>query len=153
MEEQAIEKDNLKERLEDQINWYASKSQSARRRSRLFGAIEIGVAVTIPLLVIFGATYRYALYATALSGLIVVLIAALRNIYQLEEDWIRYRLIAESLRRERDLFPWEGAAYSSSADPVRDLVQRVEGLVTAEHSEWGKTVLADTHGGGGGSKD
>ena len=82
----------IKQRLDDQINWYDKKSTESQRRYKWLRIIEIVVAATIPLLAGFSTDALPELkIAAGLAGIIVVVVSGLLALNQYQENWIEYR--------------------------------------------------------------
>ena len=100
------EAEYLKQRLDDQINWYDKKSafnQTAYKRLRL---IEIIAAASIPLLAGYSQKSGYGEYVgmtIGVIGLIVAVLAGIVSLYRFQENWNEYRASAESLKQEKYL--------------------------------------------------
>ncbi len=126
----------LKERLEDQIEWYDKKSMFNQNWFKRLRVIEIAAAAAIPFLAGFidGNSDSYKI-VIGLLGFAIVVITGVVTLYKFQENWIEYRTISESLKHEKYL-------YFSSCEPYNVdksfclLVQRVENLISKENSKW-----------------
>ena len=127
------------ERLEDQIGWYDRKSQRAQQRykslklARVFIAdlILLGAALAIP-----PSEFKWA---TAVLGLVVLLIEALQQLNQDQQNWIAYRSTCESLKHEKYLYLAGAGPYANAENKEKRLAllaDRIEGLVLQEHAKW-----------------
>jgi hypothetical protein len=119
-------------RLESQINWYNSKSVNAQRQFRVLKLVELVVAALIPFL----AGLRVTPWATGIAGVSVVVLEGIQSLGQYHSNWIAYRLTCENLRHERHLFLAGAGPYADLNDPVRLLAERVESLISEEHTKW-----------------
>ena len=99
------EAEYLKQRLDDQINWYGKKSvanQAAYKRLRL---IEI-IAAAIPLLAGYSQESLHVGMTIGVLGLIVAVLAGIVSLYRFQENWTEYRAVAESLKQEDAAAAW-----------------------------------------------
>lgn len=126
----------LKDRLDDQINWYDRKSIRNQRTYKVLQLVLIVSAASIPF--ISGYISDKLPVLNLLLGGIGVLITAITGIlslYKFQENWISYRTTCETLRHEKYLF-------ITKTDPFTEknarnlLVQRVETLISKENINW-----------------
>jgi hypothetical protein len=116
-------------RLEYAIAWYDREgARNERAYSRVKAAVFVA-AGTMPLFVGLGAP------PVIVGGLAVViaLLEALQQLHQYERREIRYRTIAESLKREKFLFLAGAQPYNGESGVIPLLAERVEVLVAQEH--------------------
>lgn len=120
------------ERLDAQIAWYDHKSRGAQSAFKTTKLIEIGCAALVPLFATSNGM------VTGACGVIVVVIEALQQINQWQQNWITYRSTCEALRHEKYSYLGSSGVYDG-LDPVaarKTLVDRVEALVSTEHAKW-----------------
>src|ERR1700757_321901 len=120
-------------RLEQQIQWYDSKSGSAQwwfKRVKLFEFVFSGL-VPITALLANG-------WVTASIGAAAVLLEGLQQLNQWQHNWITYRSTCEALRHEKYSYIARSGSYDGMDDDqaFRTLVERVESLVSTEHAKW-----------------
>jgi hypothetical protein len=130
------ESEYLKERLDDQINWYDRKSIKNQRTYKVLQLVLIVSAASIPF--ISGYVSDKLPVLNLLLGAIGVLITAITGIlslYKFQENWISYRTTCETLRHEKFLFLTKTDLYNGT-DALNLLVQRVESLISKENSNW-----------------
>lgn len=120
-------------RLESQIAWYDSKSGSSQRNykwAKVF-VITASAAIAITSLLDYPV-------ATAILGAAIAIAEGMQHLNQWHHNWITYRSTCEALRHEK-------YTYIERADPYDDLddvaarkllVERVESLISTEHSKW-----------------
>jgi hypothetical protein len=121
------------DRLDSEIAWYDKKSGEAQRNYKLS---KFAVIVSSAILSIV-ALQGWSLFAAGLGALIAVL-EGIQSLNQWHHNWITYRSTCEALRHEK-------YTYLERADPYDDLddasarkllVERVESLISTEHSKW-----------------
>jgi hypothetical protein len=69
-----------------------------------------------------------------LAAVIVVLEGA-QHLYQFQEHWITYGSTAEELKHERYLYLAQAGPYAGD-DRHAQLAERLEGLISQEHTRW-----------------
>ena len=132
----------LKERLDDQINWYDKKSLINQLWYKLLRVAEIVAASSIPFLAGYMSDRAPAIrIIVGLLGLMIAVIAGVAALYQFQENWIEYRTTGESLRHEKYLYLTHTEPYNIDT-PFPLLVQRVESLVSTENTKWSQLIRA-----------
>ncbi|MEW8626788.1 MAG: DUF4231 domain-containing protein [Candidatus Thiodiazotropha sp.] len=133
----------ISQRLEDQINWYDKKSQSAQVNYKRIRLVEFFCAATIPFLAgMMTNDSNYLKVVVGVLGVVVAIITAVQGLYQWNEDWIQYRTTCESLKKEKFLFLTKSEPYDSDErDNLNLLVQRVETLVSKENTNWAQYMM------------
>jgi hypothetical protein len=120
-----------RQRLEDQIHWYDTKSQLNQRWYKLLKICQIVTAAAIP--VAAGASVPKWLLGAA--GALIVVLEGLQQLQQHQQNWIAYRSTCERLRHEKFLFASRAGPYREGNAEAR-LAERVESLVSQEHAAW-----------------
>lgn len=125
-------------RLETQIEWYDRKSISNHRCFKVLKLLELVVASAIPLVA------THAPSVAGAFGVVVVILEGTQHIFQFQYNWLLYRSACEALGHEKHLYIEKAGMYSQiSSESARMLLaQRVESLLSTEHSRW---VMSTTH--------
>ncbi len=128
-------------RLEDQIAWYDRKSQHNQHAFKRIKITEIVAAAMIPFI---SATNipRLAL-VTAGLGVLITILEGLLHLNQYQQNWITYRSTCEQLNHEKYIFIALAGPYVNVADPRAVLAERLESLVSQEHSKWASIQQPD----------
>jgi hypothetical protein len=140
-----MDKDNyLNDRLEKQIKWYDDKSQYNQKWFKSLRVIEIVCAAIIPFLAGMSDSIPCGQIFIGALGVIIAVCAGLSALNKYHENWLTYRTTCETLRHEKYLFltgckPYEGD------DTLTSLVERVEGLISKENSQWSRTASGKSH--------
>jgi hypothetical protein len=92
------------ERLEDQICWYDRKSQTAQRRYKILKLAQASIAGLIPLGSALPIPEPQFKSITAILGLLVLIIEAVQQLNQDQQNWIAYRSTCEALKHEKYLY-------------------------------------------------
>ena len=126
------------ERLEDQLKWYDSKSIYNQKIYKTLKIFEIILAALIPFIVSTEFIPHNKLI-TAFFGVLIVIIEGLQGLNQYQNNWTRYRSVAEGLKHEKYLWVANAGPYN---DENKDAVfaERIESLISQEHSKWVSTT-------------
>ena len=119
-------------RLDDQINWYDSRSGYSQRMFKTLKVSVVGAAALIPFMSGAGAPA----WATGFLGVVVVVLEAVQQLNQYHANWMAYRSTAEALKHEKYLHAASAGPYASADNPRALLAERIEGLVSQEHAKW-----------------
>ena len=136
------EEEYLKNRLDDQINWYDRKSIKNQKYFKLLQLILIISAAAIPLLSGYIRPKEmsvYLPYIIGVLGFLVAIITAILSLYKFQENWTAYRTTCESLRHEKYLYATKTNPYHGK-NAFNLLVQRVEMLISKENSSWAEVM-------------
>ncbi len=138
----------LKDRLDDQINWYDKKSIKNQSNYKILRIIEIISAVLIPFLSalsINNSSFTFVVsILVSLLGVIITFIASMLSLGKYQENWIEYRTTCESLKKEKYLFLTNTIPYNTD-NAFSILTHRVESLISKENTNWDKKMsMADS---------
>lgn len=132
----------LKNRLDDQINWYDRKSQSNQKWHKRLRITEFVLAACIPFLSGYMSIHGTVQIVVGLIGVGIAIITASLGLYQFEQNWIEYRTTCESLKKEKYLFLTKTEPFNATDDEnLALLVQRVETLVSKENTNWAQYMM------------
>jgi hypothetical protein len=129
----------LKERVEDQIDWYDRKGAFNKGWFISMRTVEITSAATVPFLSGFTSHASIAA-AIGILGIIITLCAGITHLCQFQERWIEYRTTAEALKKERFLFVTRTEPYNNE-DAFPILVQRIETVASKENVTWAQHLM------------
>lgn len=122
------------DRLEDQINWYDKKSQISQQYYKTLKIAQVVITALIPLVSIFPIPQPQ--WVTAVLGLLVLVIEALQQLNQYQQNWISYRATCESLKHEKYLYLAQAGPYENVHRPIAVLANRIEALISQEQAKW-----------------
>ena len=120
------------ERLEDQLGWYERNSARQKSWFQRLKVVQIVVAAAIPVAAGAGASA----WITGSLGALIVVLEGVQQLFQFQQNWVGYRATAEALKREKSYYLSRAGPYADVARPGTLLAERVEGLVSQEHSAW-----------------
>lgn len=134
------EEEYLKDRLEDQINWYSNKSSACQKQYKKLRLIEMTAAALIPFLSGMGETLTpVGAWLIGILGVMIAVSNAISALYKYHENWIEYRATSELLKHEKYLYLTACGEYADG-DRFRNLVQRVEILISKENATWSQVA-------------
>jgi len=119
-------------RLEDQISWYDKKCLFNKHWFYSLKIIEVFIAASIILLPSFDSPK----IVISLTGVLIVLIESLQQLFQFQHNWITFRTTCENLKHEKYLWEAKAGPYSGQGDTSPTLADRIESLISQEHSKW-----------------
>ena len=119
-------------RLEDQITWYNTKSQTNQRWFKWLKLCQIVAAAAIPV----AAAESAPAWLISGTGALILVLEGVQQLQQYQQNWTNYRSTAERLKHEKFLFLAHAGPYAAAANPEALLAERVEGLVSQEHAAW-----------------
>jgi len=128
-----------KERYQKEITWYDKKAISNQKTYKSLQWILIIFSSITPILIAidFGLTEHSNLkWIAVITAVIVAISASALRIFKFYDNWISYRNICETLKKEIHLYEAGIDEYSSSNDKEALFVQRVESLISRENSLW-----------------
>lgn len=123
-------------RLEDQLQWYDSRSTRCQGRYKSLKFVQISLAVLIP--VLSHLDPESAKWATSVAGALIAVLEGIQHMNQYSTLWVTYRSTAERLKHEKFLFLSEAGPYKGQVEKERliALAERVEEHVSTEHANW-----------------
>ena len=127
----------VNDRLDEQANWYDGKSATNKKWFISLRVVEIVAAALVPFLsgYVRPEAPQFLIFIGGLGVLIAVCAAAI-SLFQFQENWIKYRTTAESLKKEKFLFLTRVEPYDNDETAYSTLVQRVETLISQENTNW-----------------
>jgi hypothetical protein len=139
----------IKERLDDQINWFNSNSAISKKQYRFYTFLEILLAGLIPMALSLSEMHVFGdndfgkgfdicmkIYIAA-GGSAIVVINKYLEINAFKDSWITYRITCELLRAEK-------YKYLSKADPYDEndafplLVNNVDLILSRGNENWAR---------------
>ncbi|MEQ9440882.1 MAG: DUF4231 domain-containing protein [Cyclobacteriaceae bacterium] len=137
---QLKQEDYLTERLDDQLKWYSRKSASNHKMYKRMQVSTIMAAATIPFLAAYASEERFYInILIGVMGMVVAFITAIISLNKYQENWIAYRNMSEALKQEKYRYLTTTEPYHE-ADAFNLLVQRVEGLISKENTQWSQSM-------------
>ena len=132
--EQELYKKYLKERYEKEIDWYDTTSTKNKMRYYRFQWSALIISPIVPVLV--ACLPETIKWITATIAAVLAIITAALKAFKYQENWLNFRTIAETLKKEKYFYEAELNDYSDSSDKEALFVERVEALISKENSLW-----------------
>jgi hypothetical protein len=120
------------QRLEQQIEWYDSRSLQNQRVFKVLKMVVILAAALIPFL----AGLNVPRWIIGGLGVLIAVIEGLQQMNQYHPNWITYRSTGEALKHEKFLYLAKAGPYAAAPDPHVLLAERIESLVSQENAKW-----------------
>ena len=135
----------MKDRVDDQINWYELKSSVNQKSYKRLRLIEIVAAAAITLLVGLVTQYPNLTLVIGGLGILVAVISGSMGVFKFYELWAEYRLASESLKQQKFLFLTNTAPYDQQ-NKFNLFVESIENIIKDENSRWAQSNQADAAG-------
>lgn len=132
--------DYLKNRVQNQIDWYDKKSIDCQRKYKIFQIIEIIIAAFIPLLSGYATNNTVIALIIGVCGTVIAIIESITKLNKYHENWVQYRTTCELLRYQKQLFITNSAPYNTDEETIENIfVRNIENIISSENNKW-KTV-------------
>lgn len=123
----------IKNRLDDQINWYDKKSATQKKwyyRSKL---VTLVCTSSIPVISVALRHQSFTVIITASIAAVATVTEGILTLTKWHEKWIAYRSNAETLKHEKFAYLTSSGAYSNMSDEEKfhNLVDRTENIISA----------------------
>jgi len=141
----------IKNRLDDQMNWYSRKSSLNKTKYLRYKRIEFIIASIIPVIISLNtmADFKAKVWegvlemayadllqiVAAFGGVVLVIINKFVELEEYYKFWKEYRLTAEALLHERFLYMTRSEPYDED-DAYPLLVEKVESILNKEKQQW-----------------
>jgi len=130
----------IKERLDDQIDWYSNKSKRSQTWFKSLRILEIVAAASIPFIAGYvSETTPLLKVIVGLLGVVVAVIAGVISINKFQEIWTNYRTTSESLKHHKYLYLTQSNPYAGE-DSFKLLVETTESLISQENAGWSNYI-------------
>ncbi|MEB3330971.1 MAG: DUF4231 domain-containing protein [Synechococcaceae cyanobacterium] len=126
----------LSERIDAQLDWLSERCRRHKRAFRRWRLLQILLGSGITILSPFAAQHVWVPLLLAVAGAGVALSGALLALHRHHENWLRYRGLAESLKREKYLFLAAAPPYEHPELAFRRFVVIAEDLMLEERLIW-----------------
>lgn len=122
-------------RYKKAVSWYNKKSVLNKKVYYCFQIMVIIVAAITPILAVLELKWP-----TVISASLIAIATGIIKFMKLEEHWLSYRTICETLKKEPNLMMAELSDYALCEDKNKLFVDRVESLISREHTLWVSTI-------------
>ena len=124
----------LEERYNDQVKWYGKKSSFYKRYYQSCQWVAIVTSTSIPVLVV-SISGDYKWFTAGLSVILAIVTNALKT-FKIQENWLNYRTIAETLKKEKRYYDATADEYAGVENREQRFVERVEAIISMENTLW-----------------
>ncbi|MBU1343801.1 MAG: DUF4231 domain-containing protein [Proteobacteria bacterium] len=135
----------IKERVDDQIEFYDSRSQSNQRSYKRLSGVQIVCGALIPLISGFSQDIYSSRWIIAFLGVAITCATGFLSINKHQERWINYRTTCETLKHLKHLF-LTGATPYNGETPFDKFVNDIESMISKENSDWGRYIIQKKEG-------
>ncbi|KJY55468.1 uncharacterized protein JF76_11110 [Lactobacillus kullabergensis] len=126
-----------KERLTNQIDWYDKKSQKEKKYYCACKVLALLFSASIPVLASFVLRFHYILTVISVFSALITFLEGLSSLKKFHDNWIQYRFICETLKRERQMYLYSAGIYDDpDTDKLKTLIERCESLISSENINW-----------------
>ena len=130
----------IKERYQTEVDWYDTKSTHNKKIYEILQVTIIISTILTPVLIVLELTVKHELaYVSLIFAVIVAISASFLRTFKYHDNWINYRSICETLRKEIHLYTAQVDEYSNTKDPEALFIKRVESLISRENTLWVST--------------
>ncbi len=138
------EEQYIKDRVDDQIVWYGTKSATNKRMHLWTKGLIITFSACIPLISGFlKSGPEYLSYVVGVLGMVVAILTGISELMKFQEKWAKYRTTAETLKHEKFLYMTQSGHYIDPKKHFNLFVSRIETLISTENSDWSKIVAQE----------
>lgn len=124
----------LTDRYQDQINWYSDKASKNKVFYQCFQWSVIVLSAAVPVLVA-SMPEEYQWFTVSVAIVLAIGTAALKT-FKFQENWINYRTVSETLKKEKHFYDAGLDDYTNIDDREALFVERVESMISRENSMW-----------------
>ncbi len=127
-----LREDLVWQELDTYYDWYAAAAGRARIGYQGFKVLTLIAGASVTLLAALAAPPL----ATAGVGAVVVVTEGFQQLFKFHTNWLRYRLIAETLREHAFLYGAQLTPYDDAATRQRRLGHALVSILQSERKEW-----------------
>lgn len=136
----------LKQRVDEQLQWLSRASRTSKRQFMAWRILEILLGTSITILSPLSGSLPWAPLTIAVAGGGIAVSGALLALNRSQENWVRYRSLAEGLKREKYLFLTASPPYDQGVAAFPRFVQAAEDLMGEERGGWARLQVQATEG-------
>lgn len=123
-------------RLNVQINWYDKKSILAQKKYKLFTFFTILCTSLTPVAANLILSTQISKYVVSFLGVFATLSQGIINMSKYNENWIEYRTVCETLKKEKYMFLTNAGVYHDIEDSFVYFAERTESIISQENLNW-----------------
>lgn len=119
------------DRLDSQQKWHSDKSNWNKKGYYSTEVVAIAAAGLIPVINVFDIVPEPGVRTlSTLLAAIVVIAGGIGKLYRFQENWLTYRAVSETLKREKVLYEYRIGEYRTGKNRRQELlVERIEDVL------------------------
>lgn len=133
------DRDYIERRVIPRLRWYDERAVRAKRQHLMAECIAVGGSLALPFMLHLDDVPHLLL---AVVASLVSVAVAVERIGRFGERWVMYRLAAETLAGELELYRSQAGPYDIGDGAAKLLVERVEAVLVREADRWHGVVEA-----------
>lgn len=127
-------KEYLTDRYNDQVLWYSNRATTNKQWYQIFQWGVVILSAAVPVL-IASMPIRFQWFTITISIILAIGTSALKT-FKFQENWVNYRTISETLKKEKHFYDARLDDYANTEDKEALFVERVESMISRENSLW-----------------
>lgn len=131
----------IRQRVDEQIDWYDKKSKVNQKKYKILYSIEIILSAALTASGAFFNNFILKVISTSIGACCIIL-TNIMNLCKFQENWIQYRITSETLKNEKFLFLTKSGLYSEKNN-FSLFVERIENILSKENLNWFQYVVAN----------
>ena len=135
-----IDRDNyINKRLNNQIEWYETRSKQMKKKFSLISSIIIIVNAIIPIFVLLSEEFglKFKVIVILLSS-IASISTTMLQLFKYQELWLKYRVTSQLLIKEKISYETETNKYKNNTEALELLIVTCEEIMEKEIDKWEK---------------
>lgn len=130
------EKEYITSRVDEQIKWYDEKSKKAQRYYKKLTYVILISSAIIPLATNLLANSIWTKLFISILGISTTLSQGIINLNDYNQNWIEYRTVCETLKKEKYMYLTQAGVYSDNEESFKFFAERVESIISQENVNW-----------------
>jgi hypothetical protein len=122
------------ERYFSEIKYYEDRAKSNKIYYHVFQWIVIVLSASVPVLASLLETESKII--TVIVSIVLAIGTTALKTFKFQENWLNFRAVAEMLKKELFYYNANIEGYEENENKNRIFVERVESLISREHSLW-----------------
>ena len=132
----------VEERYRKELEWYDTNSQLNKKNYRILQWILIVFSSLTPVFIVADFIIHDVTFfiPSLVSSIIVGICGTVMRTFKYYDNWLNYRTISETLKKEFYLYQANLDEYAETDNKESIFVKRVESLISRENTLWITTI-------------
>jgi len=131
----------VNERYYPQINWYDKKAISNKKTFEILQSTIIILTIITPIFIVIEITiYHEFAYISLVAAVIIAIITSFQRTFRYRDNWLTYRNICETLKKEIYFYSSNSRDYANSVNPISVFINNVESIISQENDFWTRNI-------------